>query len=71
MVQQRAAAFQTFLDAIAADPKLRILPLVAAFLGAQARPSRGRPCALRPFARGPLRLMAPLTVARPLAAVPR
>jgi hypothetical protein len=37
VVQQRAAAFQTFLDAIAADPKLRILPLVAAFLGAQAR----------------------------------
>jgi hypothetical protein len=37
VVAQRALAFQSFLDAIAADSKLRILPVVAAFLGAEAR----------------------------------
>jgi len=34
-VAQRLEAFKAYTAAIAADPKIRILPVVAAFLGAK------------------------------------
>lgn len=42
----RALAFEAFLRAVGADAKLRLLPAVAAFVGATARPARrqGRSC---------------------------